>query len=224
MSLKIFLIDINEEMCKEWENLNLSGSFKIINGSVDKLKLNGTNVFISPSNSLGLMRGGIDNIYQKMFPSIENDVRNEIQKIGYITNKEEFFLPVASSLLIPISEKSSCKHLQNCKNFIISCPSMLYPGSNISHTNNAYWCYKSIFSLVKKLPFIVDNLIIPGIGTGIGQVSYKKCAQDFIKAIKNFDNVDESPNLPYLVTNTKITKIQSKEILPFKNINHNPKK
>jgi O-acetyl-ADP-ribose deacetylase (regulator of RNase III) len=204
MSLKIFLIDINPSMCKAWKDLNLPRSITILNQSVDTVKLNGTTVFVSPANSLGLMRGGIDNVYQKMFPNIENDVRNEIRKIGHKMNNGDFFLPVGSALLVNISGTPGYDHLKNGQNFLICCPSMLVPGSNISQTTNVYWCYKSIISLIKKLPIKVDNLIIPGIGTGVGGLGYQDCAREFISALRNFDEVDETPDLPYLVTNTQL--------------------
>ncbi len=219
MSLNVFLVDINSSMCKAWENLNLPPSIKIINRSVETLGLQGTNVFVSPANSLGLMRGGIDGVYQKMFPSIENDVRDAIRKIGYKTSDGDFFLPLASALFVNISGDSSQDHLKQCKNYLVCCPSMLLPGSNISGTNNAYWCYKSVISLIKKLPIKVDNLIVPGIGTGIGGLSYQECAQEFIAALRNLEDDDESPSAPYLVMNTQLTIRQpdSPKNLPFKN-------
>jgi O-acetyl-ADP-ribose deacetylase (regulator of RNase III) len=203
MTLNIYLVDINSSMCKAWEKYKLPDQVKIINSSVTDLILNGTNIYVSPANSLGLMRGGIDGIYRKMFPNIENDVRDEIRKLGHKNGTGHFYLPVCSALLVNISGDCTIDKLKNCKNYVICCPSMLLPGSNIEGTENVYYCYKSIMTLIKKLPFKVDNVIIPGIGTGIGGIAYEKCANEFYKALKDFGNNDETPNNQYLVLNTK---------------------
>jgi len=219
MSLNIFLVDINPSMCNAWKAIKLPPCIQIINDSVERLRLEGINVFVSPANSLGLMRGGIDGIYQKMFPSMENDVREAIRKIGFKTSEGDFFLPVGSALFVSISGESTMEHLKGCKNFLICCPSMLTPGSNISGTQNAFWCYKSVISLIKKLPLKIDNVIVPGIGTGVGGLSYLECASSFQNALKNRDDIDESPNSQYAVINTKLINNQphSGKNMPFVN-------
>lgn len=204
MTLNIYLIDINSSMCKAWGQYKLPDQIKILNCSVIDLTLNGTNVYVSPANSLGLMRGGIDNVYQKMFPTIENDVRNEIRRLNYKNDSGHHYLPICSALLVNITGDCTIEHLKKCQNYLICCPSMALPGSNIAQTENVYHCYKSIIKLIKKLPFKVDNLIIPGIGTGVGGVSYEKCAKEFYLALKNLKDEDESIDNPYLVLNTKL--------------------
>jgi O-acetyl-ADP-ribose deacetylase (regulator of RNase III) len=218
MSLRVSLVDISAAMCVAWNAYKLPPAIQIINQSIDTLNLNGTNVFVSPANSLGLMRGGVDSVYQKMFPSIETDVREAIRRIGYKSQEGDFFLPVGSALFVNISGETSVDYLKHCKNYLICCPSMLLPGSNISHSDNAYWCYKAVLSLMKKLPIKVDNLIVPGIGTGVGGLSYSESARSFVEALKDPRDVDESPEIPYLVLNTRLTLQQedSPKNLPFK--------
>jgi O-acetyl-ADP-ribose deacetylase (regulator of RNase III) len=210
MSLQIFLVDIDSKMCLEWQQYNLPKQIKIVNESIKNLNLKGTNVFVSPANSMGLMRGGIDNTYREMFPHIENDVLQEIRKLGYQTTGGDYFLPVSSALLIKPRSKCTVEGLSNCDNYLICCPSMLLPGSNIQSTDNVFNCYKAIMTLVKKMEVSVDNLIIPGIGTGIGGQSQENCARDFYGALIDRSQTDESPNSNRLVLNRKLTIKQSR--------------
>lgn len=198
MPNNIYLIDIDPHMCQAWKQLQLPSNVNILNQSVMSLNLKGTTIYVSPANSFGVMRGGLDGVYSKMFPTIEKHVQKEIQSLGYINDYKEHFLPVCSALLIKIKDDK----------YLITCPSMMFPGSNISNTDNVYHCYRAILTLMKKIPFEVDNLVMSGIGTGVGGVDVKKCAQDFHRALMSVDSHDESPNLLHLVLNTQIKSEQ----------------
>ena len=198
-SINIILIDINEKMCQEWSKYAFPDRVKIFNGSIDQLKLNGINIFVSPANSLGLMRGGIDKVYCEMFPSIEMDVRKAIHKLGLKNNQGSIYLPVGSALFVEVSGDCVINDLKNCKNYFICAPSMSQPGSNIKGTNNAYHCYKSIITLIKKLPVKINNVILPGIGTGVGGLTTQQCATQLYRALTELKDPDESPKSQILV-------------------------
>lgn len=200
MSLNIYLVDINPDMCSAWNQLQLPPNIHIRNQSVTTLNLTGTNVYVSPANSFGFMRGGIDGIYAKMFPRIESNVQKAIKSLGYVDADGDSFLPTCSALLVKISNND----------YLITCPSMLFPGSYIGDTDNVFHCYRSVLTLIKKLPIKVDNVIIPGIGTGIGGVSFQQCASDFHRAMTDPDIHDETPHINHLVLNTKISQCKIK--------------
>ena len=159
--------------------------------------------FVSPANSLGLMRGGIDAIYQTMFPSAEHDVRQAIAQLGIKDSDGQFILPVGSALFVNLSSQTTVDALKHCRNYLICAPSMAQPGSNIAGTHHAYWCCKSVFTLVKKLPVKIDHLIMPGIGTGVGGMSYQESARAMISALRDARDLDESPEAPLVVINTQ---------------------
>ncbi len=208
MSLDIYLIDINETMCDAWSHHRFPPRVKIVHGSILELPVTGVNVFVSPANSLGLMRGGIDSVYQKMFPSIESDVRETIRYLGFKSANGDYFLPVGSALLVKVSGEPTLEHLKGSENYFIVCPSMILPGTNIEKTNNVIHCYRSIFGLIRKMDVKVDNILIPGIGTGIGGVSAERCANNTYQALLEGQCHDESKDSQHLVLNTAVLKQQ----------------
>jgi O-acetyl-ADP-ribose deacetylase (regulator of RNase III) len=198
MSFNLYLVDTNPDLCSAWKQLKLPSNIIVMNVPIANLQLDGINVFVSPSNSLGVMRGGIDSVYREMFPTIENDVCTAIAKIGHKNENGQDYLPVCSALLVKISGECTVPHLKKCQNYLICCPTMKSPGLYIGDTMNIYNCYRSIFSLVKKTSLKINNLIIPGMGTGVGGVSVQKCAQNFVSALKNYQIKDQYLNDPYL--------------------------
>jgi O-acetyl-ADP-ribose deacetylase (regulator of RNase III) len=216
MQFTIHLADIEPLMCQAWTNLQLPPQIKISNQPVEDFNLIGTNVFVSPANSMGIMRSGIDGAYLRMFPTIENDVREAIRRIGYKNFNGDYFLPVCSALLVKITGQRQYSDgrqvtdgVGGTKNYVICCPSMLLPGTNIGETQNDYYCYKSIIDLAKKIPFQINNLILSGIGTGTGGISYEVSAKNFLKALKSQEVIDESPLDSNVVINTKLIQQQT---------------
>lgn len=186
MSLIISLVDTNPDMCQAWAALHLPASIRILNQSIDTVPTDGVTVYVSPSNSYGIMQGGIDRVYCAMFPGIEDDVHKVMKQLKLP------LIPVTSAMLVPIRGSAP-------KRFLIACPSMLQPGSPIENPKHIMACYQSVFTLIRKLPFKVNHLIIPGIGTGVGGIDPGIAAAALILALKSKDTEDQTPDHPYLV-------------------------
>ena len=137
-------------------------------------------ILVSPANSFGSMRGGIDYYINKyVFPNVEKLVQNEIGKMNYIYNKNCFFdkkqwknkkyLPVGKSLMIKYNN-----------HYLAVVPTMEYP-KDINNTNNVELAMKSLLEMIKD--YNVDYLLIPGLGSGIGGLEYDIMAKQMLEAI-----------------------------------------
>jgi O-acetyl-ADP-ribose deacetylase (regulator of RNase III) len=186
--MKIIFFDFNNEVIdalkeeyKNYENIiNFDINFE--NSSLLEIKDKYNNyILVSPANSFGSMGGGIDYYINKfVFPDIEILVQDEINKLDNIYKNNCFFdnkqwknhkyLPVGQSLMIKFNE-----------NYLAVVPTMIYP-QDISNTDNVYYAMKSLMELIKN--YQVDYLLIPGLGTGIGGLDYKKMASQIFKVLK----------------------------------------
>ena len=69
---------------------------------------------VSPANSFGWMRGGIDALYSRAFPEVEQNVRSGV--LAYHGGE----LPVGEALIVPTGEAAP--------EWMISAPTMREPG------------------------------------------------------------------------------------------------
>lgn len=117
---------------------------------------------ISPANSFGYMDGGIDVVLVGRFgASLETALRARID--------EEHFgeLPVGQAVLLPTGDADIP--------FLIAAPTMRVPG-DISDTVNVYLAFRAALIAVRRSTTI-RTLLVPGMGTGIGQVPPERAAR-----------------------------------------------
>ena len=111
------------------------------------------NTLVSPANSFGLMRGGLDAKLRAHFgQAIEDRVRHKI--------KTEFHgeLPVG---LATIVETGHARHP-----YLLCAPTMRHPG-DVSHTINAYLAMKALLSAAAAYPVSL-RLAVPGLCSSTG--------------------------------------------------------
>eukprot|EP01080_Neovahlkampfia_damariscottae_P000318 gene318-6732_t len=152
----------------------------VVDGSILDLTVDS---IVSPANSFGFMRGGIDGIYTKKFGlQVENDVQSLI--------KEEH----DGEMLVGQAEvvETGDKNIPYC----ISAPTMRIGTTLEETTTNPFLAARAVFLLWKKGSFkygknkgkavkdIIDEIAFPGLGTGVGGVSYEACAFQVVKAIR----------------------------------------
>ncbi|CAH6419450.1 Macro domain protein [uncultured virus] len=130
---------------------------------------------VSPANSHGLMDGGIDLIYSRMFPGIGSKVRSAIKK----RYPETKLLPVGECLSVTIDEMRRCN--PPCITKLIVCPTMILPG-DIRDTDNVYLACRSLF-LFLKLQKRKLRVIIPGMGTLTGRLTPEESAKQILLAL-----------------------------------------
>lgn len=130
---------------------------------------------VSPANSFGYMDGGLDlKISQYFGWALEDRVR--------ATLLDEWFgeVPVGQALITPTEHE--------LVPFLITAPTMRVP-SDVSTTVNAYLAFKAVIQCVldfnrRAETLRIETVLVPGLGTGEGRLSPRRCAEQMLEAHK----------------------------------------
>jgi O-acetyl-ADP-ribose deacetylase (regulator of RNase III) len=144
---------------------------------------------VSPANCYGNMDGGIDLEYNHFIKTI--DLEGTIQT--YINDFHHGKLSIGTAQIIPTYD--------NQFPYIIFSPTVEKPGKISSGENiklAMYALIKEVYLYNRKFDedndFIIDHLLIPGLGTGYGNVNEKDSATNakkgYDKAIEEIFNGD----------------------------------
>ncbi|WP_407642611.1 macro domain-containing protein [Actinokineospora alba] len=137
----------------------------------------GADAVVSPANSFGWMRGGIDAVYADTFPAIEQRVRSAV----LATHGGE--LPVGEALIVPTGAAAPA--------WLISAPTMREPSTVLpADTVHPYLAARAVFRLWREgvlddgtaVRAAVRKIAMPGLGTGVGRVDPKVCARQVVAA------------------------------------------
>lgn len=132
---------------------------------------------VSPANSYGWMRGGIDAVYARTFPAVEQHVRSAV--LAYHGGE----VPVGQALIVPTGAPSPT--------WLISAPTMREPGRVLPpDTVHPYLAARAVFRLWRDgrleddrpVREVVRTIALPGLGTGIGGVAPRTCAKQVMAA------------------------------------------
>jgi O-acetyl-ADP-ribose deacetylase (regulator of RNase III) len=132
---------------------------------------------VSPANSYGWMRGGIDAIYAHAFLSVEQHVRSAV--LAYHGGE----LPVGQAVIVPTDVAAPA--------WLISAPTMREPGELLPpDTVHPYLAARAVFKLWRygrleddrPVRAVVSTIAMPGLGTGIGGVPPSVCARQVMAA------------------------------------------
>lgn len=190
--LKIFLVDIQEDMVKAWneeiliQGVTVSPKYRIktiLGSMVSFLHPMTLDAVVSPSNCQGILGGGIDAVYRKYFDSIYNEegfFQNRIyQRIERLHSKK---LEIGQPIVVG-TNTNTIKHL-------ILSPTMEKPATVIEDSSVIYKATLSVFELLLDLQCISNDydfsIGFPGMGTGVGRIPYSVAAREMISAYKDF--------------------------------------
>jgi O-acetyl-ADP-ribose deacetylase (regulator of RNase III) len=132
---------------------------------------------VSPANSYGWMRGGIDAVYAAAWTSIEQRVRSAV--LAFHGGE----LPVGEAVIVPTGAARPT--------WLISAPTMREPGELLAHdTVHPYLAARAVFRLWRDgrlddgrpVRHAVHTIAMPGLGTGVGGVSPAMCARQVAAA------------------------------------------
>jgi O-acetyl-ADP-ribose deacetylase (regulator of RNase III) len=121
---------------------------------------------VSPANSFGFMRGGIDALYAKRFDGIEARVRSAIS-IRYAGE-----MPVGRALMVETGDAQV--------RWLISAPTMRSPTILPPDTDNPR---RAITAALRIAEGQIETIAFPGMGTGVGGVAPEACARQAREAI-----------------------------------------
>lgn len=155
--------------------------------------------WVSPANSHGDMNGGIDAIYSQMFPECERLVKQKIQDI------QRFFPIMSPTSRRPILSVGSAAAVKLGSPFyqydqgthnehMICVPTMEVPHHLKATPQNVYYAMYALIQVTKNLD---PNTIvaIPGLGTGVGQLTGEEACQQIVNAFQDYINY-RSPTYP----------------------------
>lgn len=173
--LKLVLCAVDEPLATAWEAAT-EGRPDIVVHRGSALDVPAQAV-VSPANSYGWMRGGIDAVYAQAFPSIEQHVRSAV--LAYHGGE----LPVGQALIVPTGVTRPP--------WLISAPTMREAGEVLPpDTVHPYLAARAVFRLwhdgrledERPVRAVVRTVALPGLGTGVGGVAPETCARQVMAA------------------------------------------
>ncbi len=170
------LCALDEPLARAWHTVldAVDGPVRVHRGSVLDVV---AQAVVSPANSYGWMRGGVDAEYARAFPEVEQNVRSAI--LAYHGGE----LPIGEAVVVPTGELEPA--------WLISAPTMREPGEHLpADTVHPYLAARAVFlqwregKLEEGLDVrrAVDTIAMPGLGTGIGGVAPETCARQVAAA------------------------------------------
>lgn len=170
------LCAVDEPLADAWRDVPAAvpGNIRVHRGSVLDIP---AQAVVSPANSFGWMRGGIDAVYAKAFPEVEQHVRSAV--LAYHGGE----LPIGEAVVVPTGEPAP--------QWLISAPTMREPGEQLpADTVHPYLAARAVFLLWRdgrlehgpEVRDVVSTIAMPGLGTGVGGVAPETCARQVAAA------------------------------------------
>ncbi|TDC92075.1 phage tail protein [Saccharopolyspora aridisoli] len=173
--LQLVLCALDEPLAAAWQEIAESRpGISVHQGSVLDVQVDAV---VSPANSYGWMRGGIDAVYARAFPEVEERVRSAV--LAYHGGE----LPVGEALLVPTGVPNPI--------WLISAPTMREPGETLpADTVHPYLAARAMLRLWASAVLdngapvhrVVHSIAMPGLGTGIGGAVPQLCARQVAAA------------------------------------------
>jgi O-acetyl-ADP-ribose deacetylase (regulator of RNase III) len=165
MAVKVVLVDVNEAMVEAWRSSFADHpEVEVVHGSMLEQRVG---AWVSPTNGLGVMDGGLDGVIKKHFgAAIEKRVQAEIAR------EPGGVLAVGRAVCVPTGrDQPRC---------LISAPTMAAQSEGIGNTlNPAFACGAALQAAAMqnaREPNSVPSLALPGLGAATGGVPVDTCA------------------------------------------------
>jgi O-acetyl-ADP-ribose deacetylase (regulator of RNase III) len=179
--LKVILTSIDPAHVNVWKKF--CGDLNCVEIVEDSILNLSCDAIVSPANSFGFMDGGIDALYTERWG---RSIQDRLQKL--IQEKHHGELLVGTAEIVETSDPT--------KPFLIAAPTMRVPMKLDPDTVNPYLCARAVFLLIESGIFAegehageriaghVQSVAFPGLGTGVGRVSFSVCARQVRAAIE----------------------------------------
>ncbi|HJQ45134.1 MAG TPA: macro domain-containing protein [Amycolatopsis sp.] len=172
----LILCAIHESLFTAWQKVvdTVDGAVRVHRGSVLDVE---AHAVVSPSNSYGWMRTGVDSVYARAFPDVQQNVRSAV--LAYHGGE----LPIGDAVIVPTGETEPA--------WLISAPTLREPGEHLPEdTVHPYLAARAVFLLWRdgkvdhgvEVRRVVDTIAMPGLGTGVGGVTPATCARQVAAA------------------------------------------
>lgn len=163
--MKLILIDVNPSMIDAWRgSFEENPEVEIVLGSLLDQQVS---AWVTPTNSKGAMRGGLDAIIKRHLGNpIETKVQKEIQRL-YLG-----VMPIGCAVCVVTDSKNPL--------YLISTPTMGPSSDNVGDTFNvALACAAALQAAHlhnKRTPVSIQSIAMPGLGAASGKVPVEICA------------------------------------------------
>jgi O-acetyl-ADP-ribose deacetylase (regulator of RNase III) len=167
---RLVLCAVEDELSRAWSAVAARhDELEVYSGSILEV---GADAVVSPANSYGWMRGGIDAVYARELPAVAERVRSAV--LNYHGGE----LPVGEALVVPTGAAFPT--------WLISAPTMREPGARLPpDTVHPYLAARAVFRLWRDgstedgrpLREVITVIAMPGLGTGVGGVTVENCAR-----------------------------------------------
>jgi O-acetyl-ADP-ribose deacetylase (regulator of RNase III) len=164
-ALRVVLVDVNRAVTAAWQAAFADApEVEIVRGSILK---RATDAWVTPTNALGSMDGGVDAIINRHFGGrIQDLVQAEIRR------KFGGSLPVGSATCVPTGGMTP--------RFLISTPTMVRSSEDVSDTLNVALACAAAFQAIHMQnaaePGSITSVALPGLGAATGRVPPRVCA------------------------------------------------
>ncbi|KAF8811909.1 macro domain-like protein [Phlegmacium glaucopus] len=206
--LQFILLDISPVIVEEWKRAfaqhvpDVIDKFSIVLSSLEDLSdpHRQFDCIVSPANSYGRLDGSFD--YYLAEALSPNDVPAPTSFVQAALYKQwKGYAPPGSCTLIPLKGSSFENNSHGCA-YIALCPTMRIPESV---TWNREIVYNLMWSLLNSLELHnaavddqtpggrIQKVLMTGLGTGVGNVSGERCAQQMALAVKDFLDASAHP-------------------------------
>ncbi|MEU4251619.1 macro domain-containing protein [Amycolatopsis sp. NPDC026612] len=172
---ELVLCAVDEPLAAAWTTAtqSVAGRVRVHRGSVLDVA---AQAVVSPANSYGWMRGGIDAVYARAFPGVEQSVRSAV--LAFHGGE----LPIGDAVVVPTGEVQPA--------WLISAPTMREPGERLpADTVHPYLAARAVFLTWRDgrldhgpVRESVATIAMPGLGTGVGGVDPATCARQVAAA------------------------------------------
>jgi O-acetyl-ADP-ribose deacetylase (regulator of RNase III) len=172
--MKIILADLQDNLLQVWQKIAVDKDYVTTHhGSIFEVQCD---ALVSPANSFGFMDGGLDMAISQFFGW---HIQERLQKLIQTKHHGE--------LLVGTAEIVETDHPRIP--YMISAPTMRVP-MILKDTVNVYLAIRAVFLLIKFGKFEngiaiadkVKTVALPGMGTGVGQVSAEIFARQMKRA------------------------------------------
>lgn len=173
---RLILLDRSEALVEAWDQVfEDDDRVEAIRGDFFD---HPADAMLSPANSFGIMDGGLDlAIRDRLGFAVERRLRRQI------VDRFHGELPVGMALVVPTEHEQWP--------FLVSAPTMRVP-EPVPHTLNAFLAFRAALVAIwqhNKDPDAtpIRSLVCPGLATGIGHMSPRRCAGQMRAAWREVD-------------------------------------
>lgn len=185
--MRLLLVDPNPDLVDAWRR-HFPADATIHRGVFQDVQ--DADALATAGNSFGLMDGGIDLAVARAVPGSEATVQREIRR------QARGELNVGAALVVPFAVYRS-----DGPPWLVYAPTMRVP-VDIRGTDNVYRAMWAALVAVHQQNekvrhhtpgWIINSLIVPGLGTGAGRMPPDEAARQMALAWRNFNHVPDRP-------------------------------